>query len=304
MTFEAAILRFREYLEGERGASEHTIAAYMADLRQFTEFVATEKGPTAPVESVDRLTIRAFLGRLHRGSKPATLARKLSSIRSLFRFLGREEIVPANPGEEISTPKVPRKLPTVLSVDDMFALLETPPASEPGGLRDRAWLELFYSTGMRVSELAGLDVADVDLVEGLVRIRGKGKKERISPLGTRASAAIEAWLDGRVALRARFPGADPRALFLNLRDGGRLTPHSLRSLISKWIVKCGILRKVSPHALRHTFATHLLDAGADLRAIQELLGHENLSTTQRYTQVSTQKMIEVYDSAHPRARAK
>ena len=303
MILDEAIAKFHDYLEGERGASEHTKSAYASDLRQFAKFLREEKGAPPPVETIDRLAIRAFLGRLHRGSKPATLARKLSSIRALFRFLGREEVVPTNPGEEIATPKVSRKLPTVLSVDDIFALLETPPLGEPGGVRDRAWLELFYSTGMRVSELAGLDVADVDLAEGLVRVRGKGKKERISPLGSRAGEAIVAYLESREAIRARFPGADPRALFLNLRDGGRLTPRSLRTLLSKWVVQCGILRRVSPHALRHTFATHLLDAGADLRAIQELLGHENLSTTQRYTHVSTQKMVEVYDDAHPHARA-
>jgi len=300
---EDEIASFLSYLAHVERASPHTVRGYGGDLRQLAAFAAAYD-PGRDLTAFTPLDLRHFFVYLREGGVgPRSLARKLSSIRALFRFLGREEVVPANPGEEIATPKIPRKLPTVLSVDDMFALLETPPEGEPGGLRDRAWLELFYSTGMRVSELAGLDVADVDLTEGLVRIRGKGKKERVSPLGERAGEAITAWLDARVALRARFPGADPRALFLNLRDGGRLTPRSLRSLLGKWIVKCGILRKVSPHALRHTFATHLLDAGADLRAIQELLGHENLSTTQRYTQVSTQKMVEVYDAAHPRARA-
>jgi integrase/recombinase XerC len=301
VNFEKAIAGFRDYLEGERGASEHTLIAYLADLNQFAEFLAEEQKATPQVEAVDRLAIRAFLGRLHRQAKPATVARKLSSIRSLFRWLGREEIVPTNPGEEVATPKVPRKLPTVLSVDDMFALMEMPPEEEPGGLRDRAWLELFYSTGMRVSEMSGLNVADVDLAEGLVAIRGKGKKERVSPLGGRAGEAVARWLPVRQKMAAHFPGADGKALFLNLRDGGRLTARGLRGLLNKWIVRCGILRKVSPHSLRHTFATHLLDAGADLRAIQELLGHENLSTTQRYTQVSTAKIIEVYDQSHPRA---
>ncbi|HVO29522.1 MAG TPA: tyrosine recombinase XerC [bacterium] len=303
MTLDDAIARFRDYLEGERGVSEHTLSAYLSDLGQFRDFLVKEKGESFAVESVDRLAIRAFLGRLHRNAKPATISRKLSSIRALFRYLGREEVVPSNPGEEIATPKVPRKLPTVLSVDDMFALLETPPP-DVGGTRDRAWLELLYATGMRVAELAKLDLADIDLSEGLVRLRGKGKKERVSPVGERAIEAVRAWLPVRDELAARFPTADRKALFLNLREGGRLTTRAYRQLLKKWIAKCGILRRVSPHALRHTFATHLLDMGADLRAIQELLGHENLSTTQRYTQVSAEKMVAVYDAAHPRAHAK
>lgn len=301
MTLAEAIDSFRDHLDGERGASVHTRAAYLSDLRQFEAFLKKD-GRDADVTRIDRLAIRAFLGGIHRASKPATIARKLSSIRSLFRYLGREEIVPENPGEEIATPKVPRKLPTVLTVDDMFALLETPPVGDPGGVRDRAWLELLYSTGMRVSELSGLDLADLDLRERMVRIRGKGKKERLSPFGERARDAVAAWIDSRDEVRARFPGSDPKALFLNLRGGGRLSPRGVRLLLRKWILKCGILRRVSPHAIRHTFATHLLDMGADLRAIQELLGHESLSTTQRYTHVSSEKMIAVYDAAHPRAR--
>lgn len=303
MTFPEAITRFREYLAGERGASEHTLDAYVSDLEQLAEFVKEESGVEPRVDVVDKRTIRAFLGRLHRRSKPATVARKLASIRSLYRFLGREEVVPANPGEQVATPKVPRKLPTVLSVDEMFALLETPPADKTGGIRDRAWMELLYSTGMRVSELAALSLTDVDLRERIARVRGKGKKERLSPFGTRAGESVARWLDARTALRAaRFPSADPKALWLNLRDGGRLTSRAMRMLLNRWVIECGVLRRVSPHAIRHTFATHLLDMGADLRSIQELLGHASLSTTQRYTHVTTEQLVRVYDAAHPRAK--
>lgn len=309
MRFDEAIARFHDYLEAEKGASVHTRAAYVADLTQFAVFLREDRGgkpeePLPEVEIVDRTAIRAFLGRLHRRAKPATVARKLASIRSLFRFLGREEIVPSNPGEEIATPKVPRKLPTVLSVDEVFALLETPPDTNAGGLRDRAWLELLYSTGMRVSELAGLSLEDVDLSERIVRIRGKGKKERIGTVGSRAVEALGRWLEAREGVRAGFPAADGRALFLNLRDGGRLSARSMRTLLNRWVLQCGVLRRVSPHSLRHTFATHLLDMGADLRSIQELLGHTMLSTTQRYTHVSAAHLERVYDGAHPRARSR
>ncbi len=304
MTFPEAIARFRDYLAGERGASEHTLDAYLSDLEQLGEFVKEETAREPNVEDVDKQTIRAFLGRLHRKSKPATIARKLASIRSLYRFLGREDVVPSNPGEEVATPKVPRKLPTVLSVDEMFALLETPPEDTPGGIRDRAWMEILYSTGMRVSELAGLSLADVDMKERLARVRGKGKKERVAPFGTRAAESLAAWLEARVELRAKFPQSDAKAVWLNLRDGGRLTPRAMRMLLNKWITQCGVMRRVSPHAIRHTFATHLLDMGADLRSIQELLGHTNLSTTQRYTHVTTEQLVRVYDEAHPRAKSR
>lgn len=302
MTFDDAIARFRDFLQAEKGASEHTLAAYVADLRQFAAFLRDDAGGAEPaVEVVDRQAIRAFLGRLHRKSKPATIARKLSSIRSLFRYLGREEIVPSNPGDEVSSPKIPRKLPNVVSVDHMAALLETPPNDTPGGIRDRAWLELLYSTGMRVSELVGLSLDDVDLAERIVRIRGKGKKERLGPIGRRAAEAMTQWLDAREAVRAGFPAADGRAVFLNLRDGGRLTARAVRWLLNRHVIACAMHRHLTPHALRHTFATHLLDMGADLRSIQELLGHVQLSTTQRYTHVSTAHLEKVYDAAHPRA---
>lgn len=304
MTFDDAIRSFGDYLQGEKGVSKHTLSAYRADLAQFAAFLQDEqKGSVPQVEAVDRIAIRAFLGRLHRKAKPATVARKLASIRSLFRYLGREEIVPTNPGEEIASPKIPRKLPSVLSVDEIFALLEMPGQNGAGALRDCAWMELLYSTGMRVSELAGLDVADLDFLERIVRIRGKGKKERIGPVGSRAMEAIQRWLDARNGVRAQYPGGDPRALFLNLRDGGRLSDRSMRTLLNRYVLKCGVMRRVSPHSLRHTFATHLLDAGADLRGIQELLGHTQLSTTQRYTHVSAAQLARVYDSAHPRAKA-
>jgi integrase/recombinase XerC len=254
------------------------------------------------VERADRIAIRKYLSFLHRKNRKSSIARKLSTLRSFFRYLVREQIVPSNPAKSVSTPKVEKTLPTTLTVDETFRLMESPkglPEKSSGGpmekgLRDHAILELLYSSGLRVSELVGLDSNQLDLELGVVRVMGKGRKERIVPVGMKAIDALKVYLERRGRLKEEEP------IFINSL-GGRLTARSVGRLIKKYTRHSGIFRKVSPHSLRHTFATHLLDAGADIREIQEMLGHSSLSTTQRYTHVSMGKLMEVYDKAHPRS---
>lgn len=302
---DSAIRAFVTFLRAERGASPETIRAYQADLRQFLGFVRTlapapAAGP-AP-DQVDALTVRRYLGWLdRRGEKKSSLARKLAALRSWFRYLLREGLVRENPAAAVRTPKLPQYLPKVLSKEDAETLMEGPEGSALATLRDRAILETLYSTGARVSELAGMNLEDLILSEGLVRLRGKGRKERIVPIGT---VALDAIRDYRASLRGTgLPvqhARGPRdALFQNGR-GGRLTVRSVERVVEKYSRRLAGGR-VSPHALRHSFATHLLDEGADLRAIQEMLGHVSLSTTQKYTHVALDRLLEVYDRAHPRA---
>ncbi|MDD4457401.1 MAG: tyrosine recombinase XerC, partial [Syntrophotalea acetylenica] len=246
---------------------------------------------------VDVLLLRRYLARLHKRNCRTTIGRKLSAIRSFFRYLVRQGALQVNPAETVATPRRERYLPKVLTVDEMFALIQAAASDEPLTVRDRAILELFYSSGLRVGELAALDVGHVDLAEGLVRVRGKGDKERIVPVGRMARQALDRYLVARGAPRQDHP------LFLNYR-GERLSARSIERNLKKWLLHAGILKDASPHALRHSFATHLLDGGADLRAIQELLGHASLSTTQKYTQVSLDRLMDVYDRAHPRSRGK
>ena len=308
MEFPEAIAQFREYLESARGASVHTVTAYTRDLEQFGAFVADRGlcGDPAQVERVDKIAIRSFLGEFHSTHAPSTLGRKLSTLRSFFKFLKILGVVKTNPGTEIASPKLPKRLPEVLSIDDVHALLKTPDTGTPTGRRDVAWLEMLYSTGVRVSELTGTNLLDLDRPERILRVRGKGKKERLVPVGRPALAAVESYLGDRTtwieAARRKARSADAEALWLNTR-GGRLTPRSIRRLLNRYVRECALLRKISPHTLRHTFATHLLDQGADLRGIQELLGHVQLSTTQKYTHVSMDKLMEVYDRTHPRRRS-
>jgi integrase/recombinase XerC len=277
------------------------------------------------IEKVDRIAIRKYLSFLHRKNKKSSIARKISALRSFFKYLVREQVIPSNPAKSVSTPKVEKTLPTTLSVDEAFRLMESPKSiskkSSEGGkeksLRDRAILELLYSSGLRVSELVGLDSNQLDLDLGIVRVMGKGRKERIVPVGVKAIEVLKAYLEERGMLKGLPPGQKPlrggarpggrasgpegeEPIFINSL-GGRLTARSVGRLIKKYSRFSGIFRKVSPHSLRHTFATHLLDAGADIREIQEMLGHSSLSTTQRYTHVSMGKLMEVYDKAHPRS---
>ena len=287
------IEQFCQYLETERNVSVHTVSAYRSDLAQFAAFLAAQKGQNTP-EEVDHLTIRRYLAQLHKGHAKSSIGRKLSAIRALFRYLLREGRIGKNPAELVSTPKKEKRLPFHLNIDQVTTLVSAPSGSALP-LRDKAVLETLYSCGIRVSELTGMDVGDLDLDGGLARVLGKGGKERIVPVGSYAKAALTAYLEERGDPAASAP------LILNAR-GGRLTRRSVGRIVDAHMLLIATMRKVSPHTLRHTFATHLLEGGADLRAIQELLGHASLSTTQKYTHVSIDRLMEVYDKAHPKAR--
>ncbi|RQW84506.1 MAG: tyrosine recombinase XerC [Geobacter sp.] len=286
---------FCRYLSIERNVSSHTLDAYRTDLGMFREFLAKELGPAIPVETVSHLMIRRYLARLTIDHAKSTLGRKLAAIRSFFKYLMREGRVRKNPAELVSTPKKEKKVPYHLDIDEVTSLVTAPTGCDVLSLRDRAILETLYSSGLRVSELTGLDIGGVDLCEGLVRVLGKGGKERIVPLGSLARIAISDYLAAR-----KNPPYDA-ALLVNAR-GGRLTSRSVGRIVDKYILHIAAMKKISPHTLRHTFATHLLEGGADLRSIQELLGHASLSTTQKYTHVSIDRLMEVYDKAHPKAR--
>ncbi len=301
------IEQFIHYLSVEKNASPHTCRNYRRDLEAFEEFLKNSgtqltRVGDVKIEKVDRIAIRKYLSFLHRKNKKSSIARKISTLRSFFRYLVREQLIPSNPAKVVSTPKVEKTLPTTLTVDEAFRLMDSPQhrsgkSSSGAGernLRDRAILELLYSSGLRVSELVGLNSNQLDLDLGIVKVMGKGRKERIVPVGAKAVDALNAYFGKRGVL----DGEDP--IFVNA-SGGRLTPRSVGRLIKKYTRQSSIFRRVSPHSLRHTFATHLLDAGADIREIQEMLGHSSLSTTQRYTHVSMGKLMEVYDKAHPRS---
>lgn len=289
---EAAVEQFLRYLAVERGASAHTLKAYRTDLADCAAFLAARSLGT-PLDA-DARTLRAYLAALHeRGLAKSSVARRLAALRSFYRLLMRRGRARVNPAREIHTPKLPQRLPTYLPIDESEALLRAEPPATPAGVRDRAILELLYATGVRVAELSGLDVPDVDLREGAVRVYGKGGKERIVPVGRKAVDALRAYLQ-----RRGDPTRGP--VFVNER-GGRLTVRSVHRIVRARARAAGLYRRVSPHTLRHTFATHLLDAGADLRLIQELLGHARLGTTQKYTHVSADRLMKVYDAAHPRA---
>jgi integrase/recombinase XerC len=291
--------QFLDYIRLNRNASVHTVAAYQSDLSQFVAFAGdyTDKRGALEPKHLDLDVIRGFLGSLHRGKQSrATVARKVSSVRAFFRYLRREGFVQSDPAALVVAPKREQKVPAHLSVDEMVALLESPDAATPLGRRDRAILELFYASGIRLSELVALDLEDLNLPDRVVRVMGKGRKERIVPFNAKTREALRVWLKDRITLTRGD------ALFVNAR-GGRLTGRSVQRLVGRYVRGCSTRFGISPHALRHSFATHLLQAGADLRAIQELLGHVQLSTTQRYTHVNVAQLLEVYRKAHPRARS-
>jgi integrase/recombinase XerC len=292
---------FIDYMALERGASPHTCRAYRKDLELFAAFLR-EKGLLTDPAAIDHLTIRLYLGHLYQGKriKRTSVVRKLATLRTFFRYLKREGMIEKNPAKLVATPKGGKDLPHALTVDEAFRLLDAPDAREPLGSRDRAILELLYSSGLRVGELTSLKFDDVDLGGGMVRVMGKGGKERIVPIGSKAIEALRSYLAHRGELKRKGESPSP-FLFLN-RRGGRLTPRSVARMITTYRLKRGIAKEATPHTFRHSFATHLLDAGADLRGIQELLGHTSLSTTQKYTHVSSAKLMEVYDRTHPRAR--
>lgn len=293
---EEAISDFSRYMKTERNLSLHTVRSYLSDIRQFQSF-AREQGVVS-IDAVNVELVRAFLAHLYlQKVKRVTIARKLSSLKAFYRYLMREGRARTNPAQPIQTPKRERYLPVFLSVDEAFALLDQAFGDDLFGLRDRAILETLYSSGIRAAELSGLNVGDLQVDSSLLKIRGKGKKERIVPLGKPAMEALARYLD------RRDPGTLKRdePLFVNC-SGGRLTTRSVARVVDKYTAATGIGKRISPHALRHSFATHLLDGGADLRSIQELLGHESLSTTQKYTSLGVAKLLEVYDKSHPRAR--
>lgn len=292
------IARFKQHLEGVRSASPHTTRAYVTDLVQFEQYLA---GRGLDLLSANHAAIRGYLGVLAVDKQATSRARKLASVKSFYRFLLRQKILTANPARLVKSPKLPKTLPKVIPIDELFALLAVPNDKTVLGLRDRAILELLYAAGLRISELCGLSLRDVDRASRLVRVMGKGRKERIVPINETAVTALEEYLARRGELLATpHDDQDPDALFLNFR-GGRLTPRSIARHLDAYVLKCALARHVSPHALRHSFATHLLGGGADIRSIQELLGHASLSTTQRYTAVSLEQLQQVYDRSHPRA---
>jgi len=303
---ERALEQFLLNLQVEKNSAAQTLRSYRSDLLQFLGFMKERLGtsriggkiPLTP-ERVTHLDVRAYLASLHRRNAKSSVARKLSSIRSFFAYLVRQGVVKQNPAEMVAAPKRAQRLPEVLPVDEAFRLVHGPDRAAVLGSRDAAMLEVLYSSGLRVSELTSLNLASVDRHLGVVRVIGKGDKERVVPIGSKALEALDVYLRRRGELLGRRE--EHGALFLN-RRGGRLTPRSVARLLLRYVRHCNLSRSVSPHGLRHTFATHLLDAGADLRAVQEMLGHASLSTTQRYTHLTVDKLMAVYDRAHPRSR--
>ncbi len=285
------IQQFLRYLEIEKGVSPHTLRAYGKDLKAFSNHVKSK------VEDIELNDIRGFVAEeINSGHKKTTAGRRLAAVRSFLKFLYREGYIKSNPAKLVPTPKLPKMLPKFLSVDDVFSLVEKPEGIGFLPARDRAILELLYSSGLRVSELAGLNAEDINVREGLVKVKGKGKKERIVPVGTKAVEAIKTYLIERVLLRKK-----DNALFLN-KNGKRLTDRSIRRIVIKYAKAIGVNSRIGPHTLRHTFASHLLQGGADLRVIQELLGHSSLSTTQKYTHLDITHLMDTYDKAHPLAK--
>ena len=298
------IENFIETLSAEKGFSLNTCRAYRNDLEQFlaylrdSEIGLLRRGEKVDVCNVDDIVIRSYMGFLYKKNQKSTIARKLSALRSFFRFLVKRGAIRTNPADTVLTPKRGRPVPNYLPVDDMFRLLDGVKGETVLALRNRAILETLYSTGVRVAELAGMDIGDVDFYSGFVRVIGKGNKERLAPVGKKALGRIRAYVDTRLKTTGSVI-QDSEPLFLNSR-GGRLSTRSIARLLEVVVRQLGLLRPISPHGLRHTFATHMLDAGADLRVVQELLGHASLKTTQRYTHVSIGRLMEVYDKAHPR----
>jgi len=312
--------RFLAYLRLNRNASPHTVRAYESDLTQFLGYAAAQadlKKRDLQPSQLDRAALRGFLAQLHKdGASRATAARKLAAIRAFLRYLRRDEIIEDDPGPLVATPKRDIRIPAHLSEAEMTALLDAPAGDTPLSRRDRTILELFYASGLRLSELAGLDVDDVDLASKRARVLGKGSKERLVPFNTTTARALREYLKDRAQLRAqdrargralRRPPPrgrrDDDPLFVNYR-GARLTVRSIDRIVRRYVAASNTRSGISAHALRHSFATHLLQRGADLRAIQELLGHASLSTTQRYTHLNAAHLLDVYRKAHPRAAAR
>ena len=301
--------RFANYLKYQRNASPHTVRNYLSDLDQFHDYLSPRDASggrrETDVHQIDHITIREYMAELYKDKRKKTsIARKLATLRTFFKFLCREQVLELNPARLVSSPRLEKRLPKVISIDEVVQFIETPDTDTVLGTRDRAIIELLYATGCRVSEIAGMNLDDIDFKHATIRVRGKGRKERFVPFGSKAKEALTAYIEARSALLAEAPEhkRDPKVVFLNYQ-GTRLTTRSIGRLIGKYVKKCALAQNISPHSLRHSVATHLLSAGADLRAIQELLGHARLSTTQIYTHVSIEQLMQVYDKAHPRARS-
>jgi integrase/recombinase XerC len=294
------IAQFLTYLRVERGASAHTLKGYREDLIAAAEYFAEEDGSTPEPASITAVELRGLLSALHdAGYAKTSIARKLASLRSFYKYGQREGWASSNPARALRNPRKGRTLPHFLTTEEIGKLLSAPPAGSPFGVRDRAMLETMYSAGLRVSELVGLSDGDVDMPQGVLLVRGKGRKERLSPLGSYAIRALQAWLKVRVLARSEPQGREA-PVFTN-KFGKRLTTRSVGRMLEKYLRETGLDRRTSPHTLRHSFATHLLDRGADIRSVQELLGHKSLVTTQIYTHVSTANLRAAYEKAHPRA---
>ena len=297
---QQAVERFLRFLEVERNSSDLTVKSYREDLETLCEFLSSETGPPE-LNSITPIELRGFVAALHEADyAKSSISRKLASMRSFFKFAQREGLVESNPAKPLRNPRPERKLPHFLSTDEVGKLLAAPSTKTKAGIRDRAIFETMYSAGLRVSELVGINVEDLDLKQGLVRIRGKGRKERLAPLGSFAIKALQTWLRMAEPVDAS-PTETP--VFLN-KFGKRITTRSIGRMLEKYLKQTGLDLRTSPHTLRHSFATHLLNCGADIRSVQELLGHKSLVTTQIYTHVSTAGLLEVYEKAHPRARRK
>jgi integrase/recombinase XerC len=302
---KAEIEKFAGHLQFEKNASPHTLRNYRSDLEQFHDYLTppdSEGGrPIFPVKQLDNLIIREYVGYLHdQKIQKSSISRKISAIRSFCRFLCREGILDQNPGKLVHLPKVAKKIPNHLSVEDCSKLIESADLTSPLGKRDRAILELFYACGVRVSELANLNVKDVNFKEMLVLVQGKGRKERLVPFGRFCREALELYLEER-QISGTWDRSNAKAPLFLSHLGTRLTTRSIGRMLEKYVRISGLNQRVNPHALRHSFATHLLNSGADLRSIQELLGHKSLSTTQRYTHMTIGHLMEQYDKAHPKA---
>jgi integrase/recombinase XerC len=307
--FEEYFKEFLEHMRYERNVSQHTLRNYASDLGQFHDFLApvineeTLERRALDLKDIDHITVREWMSALHDANKKKTsIARKLASVRTFFQFLVREGKLEMNPAKLVSTPRIERKLPNHLSMEDAVRFIESPDADSDMGKRDRAILEFLYATGVRVAELVQLNIKDIDYENKSVRVTGKRRKQRIVPFGDHALGALNTYLNIRLNFLHNAPPTEreDNAVFLNYQ-GTRITTRSVGRMVDKYIRQCADIHNISPHSLRHSFATHLLDSGADLRDIQELLGHARLSTTQIYTQVSMEKLIDVYDKAHPKA---
>ncbi|MGD2295489.1 MAG: tyrosine recombinase XerC [Candidatus Aminicenantes bacterium] len=296
MAINKELEQFLSHLKHEKNASAHTIASYRRDLYQMARFLAENR---VTLKKVDNVVLRAFLATLYeRRVKKSTIARKLAAMRSFFQYCIRMKWIIDNPAKVVATPKQERHVPSFLSEEEMEAFLDLPRSNKPLDLRDKALLELLYATGLRVSELVGINSEDVSFEERLIRVMGKGKKERIVPFGKTAERSLSEYIKAKIGINKGQ--IDGNALFLNYR-GKRLTSRSVERIVDKYIKSTAMRRKISPHSLRHSFASHLLSRGADLRAIQEFLGHESLATTQKYTHMDIKQLLEVYQKSHPRS---